>query len=91
MQTTEDPVLIPSLQALRSNVVNQDRVERRLVELHQHALPQYTGNVMSHLDEPSIAKLVAVNREERRKNRGNMTTIRRICGAFQSTANMHTA
>ena len=48
-QQLGDPVLIPSLQALRSTAVDQDLVQKRLVELHQHAVPQQTGNYHSSL------------------------------------------
>ena len=48
-QQPGDPVLIPSLQALRSTAVDQDMVQKRLDELHQQAAPQQTGNYPSSL------------------------------------------
>ena len=48
-QQPGDPVLIPSLQALRSTAVDQDMVQKHLDELHQQAAPQQTGNYHSSL------------------------------------------
>ena len=53
---SDDQVLIPSLQALRSTAVNQDLVQRRLDELHQQAAPQQAGNLSSALSQDTCSK-----------------------------------
>ena len=53
---SDDQVLIPSLQALRSTAVNQDLVQRRLDELHQEAAPQQAGNLSSTLSQDTCSK-----------------------------------
>ena len=51
LQHSNDQVVIPSIQALRTTAVDQDLVQRRLTELHQQALPQQTGNNTPQLSQ----------------------------------------
>ena len=55
LQHSNDQVLIPSIQALRTTAVDQDLVQRRLTELHQQALPQQAGNNTHQLSQQDIS------------------------------------
>ena len=52
----DDPVLVPSLNALRTTAVDQDLVQRRLDQLHQQALPQQPGNILAFQNQHSQAQ-----------------------------------
>ena len=51
LQSSNDEILIPSIQTLQTMAVDQDLVQKWLTELHQQALPQQSGNNTPQLSQ----------------------------------------